>query len=384
MDSLMLQNNSKFSSNLTMSTLEACEVLFTDTSIVAKTMAYLLILVLSLTGNVFVILNVRCTKNSSTSTTSVLIMNMAVSDLLIVVLAMPRELFEIVARTESWRVPGPPGLVLCKALFFLTDISPLVSVLSLCFIAIERFAVVMYPLTWIVASRRSYHRVAIATSWIVPAIFLCMGVIEKLGADGISMGVIGKLKADGISMGVIGKLKADGISMGVIGKLKADGISMGVIKKLKADGISISVIEKLKADGISMGVIEKQEADGISMGVIEKLKADGISMGVTEKLKADGISMGVIKELKSDGISISVIEKLKADGISMGVIKELKSDGSSMGVIKELKSDGISMGVTEKLKSDVISMGVIKEMKSDGISMGVIKEMTVRYRVEFS
>ncbi|XP_001640782.2 type-2 angiotensin II receptor [Nematostella vectensis] len=172
MGSLMLEDNSNFSSNPTMATLEACEVLFTDTSTIAKTIAYLLMFLFSLTGNVFVILNVRCTKNYSTSTTSVLIMNMAVSDLLIVVLAMPRELFEIVARTESWRVPGVPGLVLCKTLFFLTDISPLVSVLSLCFIAIERFAIVMYPLTWIVASRRSYHRVAIATSWIVPAIFL--------------------------------------------------------------------------------------------------------------------------------------------------------------------------------------------------------------------
>ncbi|KAL9972503.1 hypothetical protein ACROYT_G018819 [Oculina patagonica] len=71
------------------------------------------------------------------SITNYLIVNMAVSDILITVLSVPRRITEILVGPRRWLVGGILGSALCKSFSFLQDISTAVSVLSLLVIAID-------------------------------------------------------------------------------------------------------------------------------------------------------------------------------------------------------------------------------------------------------
>ena len=66
------------------------------------------------------------------------------SDLLFSIFIIPWQIREIY--TDSWLIGGPLGQALCKLVYFLSDVSVIVSIQSLVLIAADRFGAVVYPL----------------------------------------------------------------------------------------------------------------------------------------------------------------------------------------------------------------------------------------------
>lgn len=121
---------------------------------------------LSLVGNVLVIAVVFWNLDMRTNF-NYLIVNMAMSDLIIPLIALPINISQLVAETsDEWFVDGQLGNILCKLCFFLADISPVVSVVSLVIIAINRYLAVSYSVPPRLA-RRVVNRILIAFTWIV-------------------------------------------------------------------------------------------------------------------------------------------------------------------------------------------------------------------------
>ena len=112
---------------------------------VCKTLAYCLLLVVSLLGNTLIVMVVYRDKKMRT-TTNLLIVNMAVSDLLVPIFAMPRANVEILYGNLRWLIDGVLGEALCKLTAFFQDISTAVSVQTLVAIAVDRFYAVWFPL----------------------------------------------------------------------------------------------------------------------------------------------------------------------------------------------------------------------------------------------
>ena len=109
-----------------------------------KAFAYSVLMVISLFGNLAVIFVVSKNKRMRTAT-NYLIVNMAASDLLISVFAVPRELVQIFTGPQRWLLDGLTGLILCKFVYFFQDISTAVSILSLVVIAIDRYRGIVFP-----------------------------------------------------------------------------------------------------------------------------------------------------------------------------------------------------------------------------------------------
>ena len=126
--------------------VENCELFAGSSTSVKwlKTFAYSVILLFSLFGNLAVILIVWKNERMRT-TTNLLIANMASSDLLISVFAVPRELTEIFAGKRRWLIDGLMGLISCKLVYLFQDISTAVSIQSLVVIAIDRYRGVVQP-----------------------------------------------------------------------------------------------------------------------------------------------------------------------------------------------------------------------------------------------
>ena len=110
---------------------------------IGKTFAYCLIFLVSLAGNTVIGIVVYKTKTMR-KPINFLIVNMAISDLLLPIFLIPPEIQELYI--DSWLIGGPLGQALCKLVIFLADVSTAVSVQSLVLIAVDRFGAVVYPL----------------------------------------------------------------------------------------------------------------------------------------------------------------------------------------------------------------------------------------------
>lgn len=132
-----------------------------------KTVAYSCVMLLSLTGNVLVILIVYKTRSMQT-TVNFLIVNMAFSDILQSSVAIPNRILNIVIAdgTDRWFVEGKIGEIFCKLVPFLLDISVGVSILSLVLIAFDRFFGVVYPMRASAISKR-IHSCNLALTWVI-------------------------------------------------------------------------------------------------------------------------------------------------------------------------------------------------------------------------
>ena len=109
-----------------------------------KILFYIFLLLSSILGNSSLL--VIFTRNKRMQTiTNYLIVNMAVSDLLMTVLAVPRQITNVLLGPRRWLVGGLLGSALCKSLSFFQDISTAVSALSLLFIAIDRYRGIVFP-----------------------------------------------------------------------------------------------------------------------------------------------------------------------------------------------------------------------------------------------
>ena len=110
---------------------------------IGKTFAVCLIFVVSLLGNSFIGIIVYKT-HTLRKPINFLIVNMAMSDLLLPIFLFPSRLTYLHA--DSWLISGPLGQVMCKLVPFLVEVSNRVSMQSLVLIAVDRFGAVVFPL----------------------------------------------------------------------------------------------------------------------------------------------------------------------------------------------------------------------------------------------
>jgi len=124
-----------------------CHAADSTAAIVLKSLAYFVILLVSLVANVLITLVVWKNKKLHKSI-NYLVVNMAVSDLFTPLTIMPIKIVEIISGSGAFKVHSPLmlGKMLCKACYFLPDVSVLVSGESLLLISLDRFAAVVYPL----------------------------------------------------------------------------------------------------------------------------------------------------------------------------------------------------------------------------------------------
>lgn len=133
------------------------------TSKAIQTIAYCVVLLLSLVGNTLIILVVYRNPRMWASS-NYLIVNMAASDLLLPFFAVPRMIVEVLVGRERWLIGGTAGLALCKLAYFFQDVSTAVSVQSLLAITAERFYVVMFPLK--ATTMKSKIKYVIPLTWL--------------------------------------------------------------------------------------------------------------------------------------------------------------------------------------------------------------------------
>ena len=107
------------------------------------TFAYCLVVLVSLAGNTVIGIIVYKTKTMR-KPINFLIVNMAMSDLLIPIFWIPREIQ--ILYTNFWLIGGPLGQALCKLVYILPLVSLVVSIQSLVLIAVDRFGAVVFPL----------------------------------------------------------------------------------------------------------------------------------------------------------------------------------------------------------------------------------------------
>ena len=110
---------------------------------IGSTVAYCLIFVVSMVGNIFIGIIVYKTKTMR-QPINFLIVNMAMSDLLYPIFQFLRVLTRL--HVSSWLLRGPPGQTVCKLVAFLPEVSCAVSIQSLVLIAVDRFGAVVFPL----------------------------------------------------------------------------------------------------------------------------------------------------------------------------------------------------------------------------------------------
>ena len=136
---------------------------------IGETFAYCLLFLVSLVGNTLVAMIVFKTKTLR-KPINFLIVNMAMSDMLVPIFLFPREL--VLTYTRSWVIGGPLGQVLCKLSIFASNLSFTVSIQSLVVIAVDRFGAVMFPLrSPLINSKRC--RVFILATWIIAIAIFC-------------------------------------------------------------------------------------------------------------------------------------------------------------------------------------------------------------------
>lgn len=111
---------------------------------IIMTVLYALTMLISLMGNsvlIYIIWKVR----EARSLTSFMFVNMAVADLLVTVSVMPSNINDF-CNDFNWPIKGGFGDFTCRTVQYINHISLMASILSLTFMAIDRFYVVNYPL----------------------------------------------------------------------------------------------------------------------------------------------------------------------------------------------------------------------------------------------
>ncbi|KAK3709892.1 hypothetical protein QZH41_007501 [Actinostola sp. cb2023] len=98
------------------------------------------------------------------------ILNMAISDLLIPIVSIPVELERQISGSPTWKVHGMAGLLLCKVVYFLSELSPLVSTFSLVFMSLDRFFAIVYPTKRHIRTVK-VRRYLLSLSWLVPVLY---------------------------------------------------------------------------------------------------------------------------------------------------------------------------------------------------------------------
>ena len=149
---------------------------------ISKIIVYAIILFSSLVGNVLIIIIVH-KRPELRKTINFFIVNMAVSDFVFPLTAIPFSIHQIASRTQRWPFGGTAGLILCKLRGFLQAVSITVSAQSHVWIAVDRFVAVFFPMKINLISTRS-RLITIASTWIVSIMtkgfyFYSFGLVQE-------------------------------------------------------------------------------------------------------------------------------------------------------------------------------------------------------------
>ena len=120
---------------------------------------------LSLVGNTFIIITVY-KRPELKKTINYFIANMALSDFVFPLTAIPVSLAELWSSSWQWPIGGTAGLILCKLKNYVMAVSLTVSIESLVWIALDRFVAVVWPMKFRRITSR-FRCFAIASTWIV-------------------------------------------------------------------------------------------------------------------------------------------------------------------------------------------------------------------------
>ena len=94
----------------------------TEDELIGKVTAYVVILVVSLLGNILIAAVILCNKKMK-KPTNYFILNMAISDLVVPTMVISRLIVQLYLQPYEWLVTGVFGVVLCKIVFFLQNVS---------------------------------------------------------------------------------------------------------------------------------------------------------------------------------------------------------------------------------------------------------------------
>lgn len=163
----ILNNDSSVTNGVPANRTQDCQPRSSTEGTVLKSLAYFVILILSLIGNGCILLVIYKNKNLRRNI-NFFVLNMAVSDLFNPLTIMPVHLVKIISGSKSWKVDNPwtLGNILCKLCYFLPDVSLTVSIESLLLISVDRFIAVVFPLKARHVSTK-VHLICIGCTWII-------------------------------------------------------------------------------------------------------------------------------------------------------------------------------------------------------------------------
>lgn len=133
----------------------------------AKITMYVMMIVVSLIGNILIISVTRRTR-SMQKVAFLFVVNMAIADLLTTLINMPESLTVEIRDSDEWLISGDAGIILCKILSFCQYVCAFCSILSLLAIALDRFLAICLPLKRIMTRRLA--KVIIISTWLIPSI----------------------------------------------------------------------------------------------------------------------------------------------------------------------------------------------------------------------
>lgn len=163
----ILNNDSSVTNGVPANRTQDCQPRSSTEGTVLKSLAYFVILILSLIGNGCILLVIYKNKNLRRNI-NFFVLNMAVSDLFNPLTIMPVHLVKIISGSKSCKVDNPwtLGNILCKLCYFLPDVSLTVSIESLLLISVDRFIAVVFPLKARHVSTK-VHLICIGCTWII-------------------------------------------------------------------------------------------------------------------------------------------------------------------------------------------------------------------------
>lgn len=133
--------NNTFASNMAY----PCDFLSpTRTASTGKILAYSILILAGFFGNILTVL-VLYTNKSLRDSMDLYIVNMAVSNLVIPCIVLPYQIVKTTFSSESaWLVDGIAGEIMCKFVFIVADMCPVVAIYSLVGMTGDRFLAVVY------------------------------------------------------------------------------------------------------------------------------------------------------------------------------------------------------------------------------------------------
>ena len=134
---------------------------------IIRMLPYVFIILVSVAGNSLVAA-VVFNSRSMRKAVNFFIVNMALSDLLITLVYMPRVIGILLAGYE-WLSTGVAGLVFCKLVYFIHETSVSVSIFSAVCISGERFLAVIRPLKSLTKNTKA-ARYLIALAWLISSV----------------------------------------------------------------------------------------------------------------------------------------------------------------------------------------------------------------------